>query len=57
MGFQWVNDTEKYNNLPTPIDWYEGMTVFTTSVTHQIHCLVCSLFLPPPPLPPPLQQY
>lgn len=43
MGFQWVNNTEKYNNLPKPIDWYEGMTVFTTSVTHQIHCLVCSL--------------
>lgn len=42
MGFQWVNNTEKYNNLPHPIDWYEGMTVFTTSVTHQIHCLVCS---------------
>lgn len=47
MGFQWVNDTEKYNNLPTPIDWYEGMTVFTTSVTHQIHCLVCSYCIPP----------
>ncbi|KAF3763254.1 hypothetical protein M406DRAFT_279313, partial [Cryphonectria parasitica EP155] len=39
MGFQWVNDTYKYNNLPHPIQWYEGMTVFTTSVTHQIHCL------------------
>lgn len=40
MGFQWVNNTEKYHDLPHPIDWYEGMTVFTTSVTHQIHCLV-----------------
>lgn len=39
MGFQWVNDTHKYHDLPKPIDWYEGMTVFTTSVTHQIHCL------------------
>ncbi|KAJ4387469.1 hypothetical protein N0V93_008061 [Gnomoniopsis smithogilvyi] len=39
MGFQWVNDSQKYHDLPKPIDWYEGMTVFTTSVTHQIHCL------------------
>lgn len=42
MGFQWVNETQKYHDLPKPIDWYEGMTVFTTSVTHQIHCLVSS---------------
>lgn len=48
MGFQWVNDSQKYHDLPKPIDWYEGMTVFTTSVTHQIHCLVCSA---PSPLP------
>lgn len=40
MGFQWVNDTQKYHDLPKQIEWYEGMTVFTTSVTHQIHCLV-----------------
>lgn len=39
MGFQWVNDTNKYHDLPKPIEWYDGMTVFTTSVTHQIHCL------------------
>ncbi|KAK1982864.1 hypothetical protein LZ30DRAFT_26850 [Colletotrichum cereale] len=38
MGFQWVNDTHKYHDLPTPIMWPEK-TVFTTSVTHQLHCL------------------
>lgn len=38
MGFQWVNDTDKYHDLPTPIIWPEK-TVFTTSVTHQLHCL------------------
>ncbi|KAM7196215.1 protein of unknown function (DUF3328) domain containing protein [Rhypophila sp. PSN 637] len=38
MGFVWVNDTHKYHDLPTPIDWPDK-TVFTTSVTHQLHCL------------------
>lgn len=45
MGFVWVNDTHKYHDLPTPIDWPDK-TVFTTSVTHQLHCLVSiSLFI------------
>ncbi|CAJ2511956.1 Uu.00g075810.m01.CDS01 [Anthostomella pinea] len=38
MGFQWVNDTHKYHDLPTPIEWPDK-TVFTTSATHQLHCL------------------
>ncbi|KAK0619073.1 hypothetical protein B0T14DRAFT_537011 [Immersiella caudata] len=38
MGFVWVNDTHKYHDLPTPIEWPEK-TVFTTSMTHQLHCL------------------
>ncbi|KAI1163132.1 hypothetical protein F5B18DRAFT_351918 [Nemania serpens] len=38
MGFVWVNDTENYHDLPTPIMWPEK-TVFTTSTTHQLHCL------------------
>ncbi|KAJ2891605.1 hypothetical protein MKZ38_000180 [Zalerion maritima] len=38
MGFVWVNDTHKYHDLPHPIEWPEK-TVFTTSVTHQLHCL------------------
>lgn len=54
MGFQWVKDPQKYHDLPKQIEWYEGMTVFTTSVTHQIHCLVrtwCSPFYPSPGVP------
>ncbi|KAI1337243.1 hypothetical protein F5Y15DRAFT_390699 [Xylariaceae sp. FL0016] len=38
MGFVWVNDTSKYHDLPHPIMWPEK-TVFTTSITHQLHCL------------------
>jgi hypothetical protein len=45
MGFVWVNDTHKYHDLPTPIEWPDK-TVFTTSMTHQLHCLVS-----PPPFP------
>jgi hypothetical protein len=40
MGFQSVNDTTPYHDLPTPIEWPD-QTVFTTSMTHQLHCLVC----------------
>ncbi|KAH6658103.1 hypothetical protein BKA67DRAFT_206314 [Truncatella angustata] len=39
MGFQWVKEPSKYHDLPNPIDWDPGMTVFTTSMTHQLHCL------------------
>jgi len=39
MGFVWVNETHKYHDLPTPVDWPDK-TVFTTSMTHQLHCLV-----------------
>ncbi|RDW69901.1 hypothetical protein BP5796_08298 [Coleophoma crateriformis] len=38
MGFQWVNDTHRYHDLPHPIEWPDK-TVFTTSMTHQLHCL------------------
>lgn len=38
MGFVWVNETHKYHDLPNPIEWPEK-TVFTTSWTHQLHCL------------------
>ncbi|KAK0755073.1 hypothetical protein B0T18DRAFT_314850 [Schizothecium vesticola] len=38
MGFVWVNATHRYHDLPTPVDWPDK-TVFTTSVTHQLHCL------------------
>lgn len=48
MGFVWVNETHRYHDLPHPVDWPDK-TVFTTSLTHQLHCLV----LPPLPLPNP----
>jgi len=38
IGFQWVNDTRRYHDLPHPIIW-PNKTVFTTSMTHQLHCL------------------
>jgi hypothetical protein len=38
MGFVWVNETHKYHDLPKPVDWPDK-TVFTTSMTHQLHCL------------------
>jgi len=38
MGFVWVNETHKYHDLPRPVDWPDK-TVFTTSMTHQLHCL------------------
>ncbi|KAK0652484.1 hypothetical protein B0T16DRAFT_426963 [Cercophora newfieldiana] len=38
MGFVWVNETHKYHDLPTPVEWPDK-TVFTTSLTHQLHCL------------------
>jgi len=36
-----IKTPTKYSNLPTPLPEYlaQNMTVFTTSVTHQLHCL------------------
>lgn len=38
MGFQEIPNPEAYHDLPTPIVW-PNATVFTTSMTHQLHCL------------------
>ncbi|KAK4099210.1 hypothetical protein N658DRAFT_498572 [Parathielavia hyrcaniae] len=38
LGYVQINHTEPYNNLPTPLEQYPPST-FTTSVTHQLHCL------------------
>ncbi|KAK8121375.1 hypothetical protein PG999_005495 [Apiospora kogelbergensis] len=38
LGYVKVHDPENYNNLPTPLVGYSPNT-FTTSVTHQLHCL------------------
>lgn len=34
-----MKDPAKHDNLPTPIHDYVNNTVFTTSMTHQLHCL------------------
>ena len=39
MGFQEVNNTEKYHDLPTPIRWSDPKVVYSTSLTHQLHCV------------------
>ncbi|KAG9205371.1 hypothetical protein G6514_008011 [Epicoccum nigrum] len=39
MGFQHIKRPEQYHDLPTPIVWDQNKTVFTTSMTHQLHCL------------------
>ncbi|KAL2130837.1 hypothetical protein VTI74DRAFT_5880 [Chaetomium olivicolor] len=38
LGYVRINNTALYNNLPTPLESYPNYT-FTTSVTHQLHCL------------------
>lgn len=39
LGYVNVKDPSQYNNLPQPIHDYPNQTVYTTSVTHQLHCL------------------
>ncbi|KAF2473135.1 uncharacterized protein BDR25DRAFT_302137 [Lindgomyces ingoldianus] len=39
LGYVLVKNQTKYDNLPTPIINYPNQTVFTTSMTHQLHCL------------------
>lgn len=39
LGYVQVKEAERYSNLPRPIHDYPNQTVFTTSVTHQLHCL------------------
>lgn len=39
LGYVHVKNPSEYSNLPHPIHDYTNQTVFTTSVTHQLHCL------------------
>lgn len=39
LGYVNVQNPSQYNNLPHPIHDYPNHTVFTTSMTHQLHCL------------------
>ncbi|KAK2017183.1 hypothetical protein LZ32DRAFT_40472 [Colletotrichum eremochloae] len=43
LGYLVVNDTSAYGNLPVPLPEYAPRTVFTTSMTHQLHCLYAIL--------------
>lgn len=38
LGYVQINNTKDYDNLPTPLIGYPDST-FTTSATHQLHCL------------------
>jgi hypothetical protein len=39
LGYVNVKNPSEFSNLPHPIHDYPNQTVFTTSVTHQLHCL------------------
>lgn len=39
LGYVEVKEPARYSNLPKPIHDYPNQTVFTTSMTHQLHCL------------------
>ncbi|KAF2115911.1 hypothetical protein BDV96DRAFT_612495 [Lophiotrema nucula] len=39
LGYVEVKEPSKHDNLPHPIHDYPDKTVFTTSMTHQLHCL------------------
>lgn len=39
LGYLLIKNPSEYSNLPHPIHHYTNRTVFTTSVTHQLHCL------------------
>ncbi|KAJ4350292.1 uncharacterized protein N0V89_008913 [Didymosphaeria variabile] len=39
LGYVEVKEPSQYSNLPKPIHDYTSQAVFTTSMTHQLHCL------------------
>ncbi|ORY17852.1 hypothetical protein BCR34DRAFT_583415 [Clohesyomyces aquaticus] len=39
LGYVHVHNTSQYSYLPHPLHDYPNKTVFTTSMTHQLHCL------------------
>jgi len=39
LGYVNVTNPSQYNNLPKPIHDYPSSHVYTTSMTHQLHCL------------------
>lgn len=47
LGYVEVGMAYQYDDLPTPLPEYSPNTVFTTSMTHQLHCLVSIFVLVP----------
>lgn len=39
LGYVQIDNPEQFDGLPTPLTEFNESTVFTTSVTHQLHCL------------------
>lgn len=44
LGYVKIDHPERHNNLPHRLVGFKNTTVFTTSVTHQLHCLVGFIF-------------
>ncbi|KAK1676557.1 hypothetical protein BDP55DRAFT_727872 [Colletotrichum godetiae] len=43
LGYLEVKDPKAHDNLPVPLPEFAPRTVFTTSMTHQLHCLYAIL--------------
>ncbi|KAF2006925.1 hypothetical protein P154DRAFT_558871 [Amniculicola lignicola CBS 123094] len=43
LGYIQIKNPKSYDNLPHPIHDYPSQTVYTTSMTHQLHCLYTML--------------
>ncbi|OLN92793.1 hypothetical protein CCHL11_06693 [Colletotrichum chlorophyti] len=43
LGYLDIKNPERYDNLPVPLPEFAPRTVFTTSMTHQLHCLYAIL--------------
>jgi hypothetical protein len=39
LGYVHIKEPSLHNNLPHPIHDYPNISVFTTSMTHQLHCI------------------
>ncbi|CAI4214783.1 unnamed protein product [Parascedosporium putredinis] len=39
LGFLEIQNPDNFDNLPVPLNDFGNKTVFTTSMTHQLHCL------------------
>lgn len=45
LGYLKINNSAKYDDLPKPLIGYGDDFVVTTSMTHQLHCLVSEVIL------------